>query len=188
MLAIVAMAIANILRKYEIDKLQQWEIIKLTTETTEQINKISEEHNRKISAETKELFENAQTKSFGRERELYSEVGKHLNLTPFKMQLMAEAINKIDKLINVEHKNISLNKLPINILIGSAVNEAILQVTSGSTTYVNAIKKQVQEMALNGLQVIRSTGKHESVDVVIRRGLITGLKDYTIAVPRNKNV
>jgi hypothetical protein len=57
-----------------------------------------------------------------------------------------------------------------------AVNTACIQVATGASDYMSAVRRHVESLAADGLQVIDcASGRKDQLDVAVRRAAITGL-------------
>jgi len=141
--------------------------------------KISETE--KIASQSvEEMFNKANVVSFEREKAIFKIAGKELVMSASKKQILDASIkNATGEILNFTG-SIGMKGLPLEKAYHEALNTAYLEVMSGSSDYISAIKRQVKALADSGLQVISyQSGRKDQLDVAVRRALLTGLKQTT---------
>jgi hypothetical protein len=62
----------------------------------------------------------------------------------------------------------------------SVITEAKLAVLSGKKTYIEAISQAVKKLTENGIRVVTASGRHEQIDVVVRRAVLTHINQISV--------
>lgn len=123
----------------------------------------------------KELFEESGVISLKYESDICSAAGLppiSLKQSPAMMQTLAAAIEKTQGNLN----NLTgTTAVAAQNLYLEATNLAYMQVSSGAFSYQEAMKQAIKMAAADGAKVYYSNGYASSLDVAIRRSLLTGV-------------
>lgn len=123
----------------------------------------------------KELFEKSGVVSLKYESDICSAAGLtpiSLKQSPAMMQTLAAAIEKTQG--NLNNLTATTAAAAQNLYL-EATNLAHMQVSSGAFSYQEAIKQAVKMAAVDGAKVYYSNGYASSLDVAVRRSLLTGI-------------
>lgn len=129
----------------------------------------------KSEAELKRLFQKAGVKAMKFDDTIYRAAGLNplpLNLSPAMAQVLAAGLAKTNGVMRNLTMTTALRGQDVFI---QAADLAYMQVSAGAMSYQQAIKAAIKQTAADGLSVINYGGKHDHLDVAMRRTVLTGI-------------
>jgi len=133
----------------------------------------------KTKTELRAMFEGAGVKAIAFDDGIYKAAGLHplpLNLSPAMAQVLEAGLRKTNNVM----QNLTLTTASAGQdAFINAADLAYMQVSSGSFDYNSAIRQAVKSVADQGLEVINFSGRHDQLDVAMRRTVLTGVSQTT---------
>ncbi len=121
------------------------------------------------------MFQKAGVKAIRFDDEIYKAAGLNpppLNLSPAMEAVLVAGMVKT----NGAMRNLTLTTaMSGQEAFVSAADLAYMQITSGAMSYQEALKAGIKQMASDGLSVIGFAGRHDQLDVALRRAVLTGV-------------
>ncbi len=126
-------------------------------------------------SELQKLFSDAGVENIRYENDIMEEAGLHpieLKQSEEMMKLLQAGIDKTGR----DLSNLTLTTaIRAQDAYYNAVNLAYMQVSSGTLSYQEAIKRAILSVAKEGASVLYPSGRSDKVDVAIRRAVLTGV-------------
>jgi hypothetical protein len=134
----------------------------------------------KSDAELRRLFARAGVQSTAFDSAIYTEAGLSpipLNLSPAMVGVLSAGLQKTGNVINNMTMTTAIDAQQQFI---AAADLAYMQVTTGTFSYDEAIKRGVRNVASRGVSVISyASGRKDQLDVAMRRTVLTGVAQTT---------
>ena len=134
----------------------------------------------KSQTELRSMFERAGVRSLAFDDGIYKAAGLDplpLNLSPAMARLLEAGLEKTQGLM----QNLTLTTASTaQTAFVEAADLAYMQVSSGATSYQQALRQGVKQVAGHGLTVIHyASGRRDQLDVAMRRAVLTGVNQTT---------
>lgn len=123
----------------------------------------------------RQLFEQYGVKAMAFDDALYRAAGLNplpLNLSPAMIAVLKIGLQKTN---NLMHNLTLTTAITGQDAFINAADLAYMQVTTGSMSYLQAIRAAVKQVARDGLSVIAFSGRIDQLDVAMRRTVLTGV-------------
>lgn len=140
------------------------------------------------------IYKEALQLDYVRNKNIYNSVGK--NIKPYSenkwLQQLSNTIKKhtkgsIENITKTTGFNITRNGqkifAPLEKYLTGSLDKAMMEVTTGSKTYTEAINETVDEMTKSGLRIVDyASGRKDRIDVAVRRAILTGVSQLTSSI------
>lgn len=124
--------------------------------------------------EVKKLFEEMATKSHNADADLYKEAG--IKSVPFNTSQARRNLQVYYEQTNGELRNFTQTAAnEAQTIFINACDGAFLAVQNGLESYSSAIRKAIDDAARAGLYVSYPSGRRDTVEVAVRRAVMTGV-------------
>lgn len=138
----------------------------------------------------KELYEKIISEGYARDEQMYKAVGvEFVPLSENKEVLqLIQAVQEqytrdVRNICNSLGVAIDGRNMSIQSYYNQLLNKTLVEVATGTFDYNTAIKKTVNDLANSGVRYIEyESGRHDRVDVAVRRAIMTGLRQVTAKI------
>lgn len=177
----------------EITRSADWQIYRLIQlgKSTEEIQKYIQQALNLSDKEIDNLYEGAVQSGYARDKTIYEQVG--VEFIPFKeneelQQLVQATISQTkSQMVNITQTLGFAIEMggkrvftPLSEYLQRTLDQAVMEVTTGTFDYNTTLKKVVSEMTKSGIRTVDyETGWTNRIEVAARRALMTGINQVT---------
>ena len=158
------------------------------------INDVIDDALTDVNESIDKVYKEALQLDYARNNDIYKSVGK--DMKPYSenkwLQQLSNAIKEhtkgsIENITKTTGFNITRNGqkifAPLEKYLTESLDRAMMNVTTGSKTYTEAINETVDEMTKSGLRTVDyASGRKDRIDVAVRRAILTGVSQLTSSI------
>ena len=174
---IIADVVRRIVKTGDITETAKWQIRQAQQMGLlyDDIIKDVAQYTSKTDSEVKKMFENAGVETVNNDNRIHLLAGNS-PLDIRQSESMLQILNAVYKERLTDLKNLTgTTAITSQTAYYNACNSAFMMVSSGASSYQQALRTVIKEVAENGATVTYPSGHVDKLDVAVRRSLLTGI-------------